>query len=280
MSFLTKDLGKMKDLFKFSEQPEFENPTLIVAWEEDAGKLSPRVIDYINKKLRGRSFCEIEPVGFFSLEGVAIEKDTAQFPEGRFYCSERSDLVIFRGNEPRFERHKFLNAISDLAQHYCKIQELYTIGGTISPIAHTSSRRILAVFNQPEIQQELSGYGLKNMNWQGPPAMSSYLLWIAKKRAIRGVSLWTEIPLYLAPGEDFQAMKTTLSFLDRKFSLALDFTELDEEIKGQNIKIDRLRQQDQEIDRCIRMLESELSLSGEEQLELTKKVTEALEERD
>jgi proteasome assembly chaperone (PAC2) family protein len=275
----------MKDIFKFSQQPKFEgsrkagsqNPSLIVGWQEDTGKLSPRVIEYLNKKIKTESFCEIEPVGFFSLGAVAIENNTAQFPEGKFYCSERNNLVIFKGSEPRFERYRFLNAISDLAQHYCKVSQMYTISGTISAIAHTSPRRILAVFNQQEFQKELQGYGLVDMNWKGAPAISSYLLWVAKNRDIPGVSLWAEIPFYLAAGEDFQAIKIVLSFLDKKFDLGLDFAELDEQISSQNTKMAQLREDDPDINRYIGMLESELSLSGEEQVELTKKVTEFLE---
>jgi len=269
----------MKNIFKFSEQPEFENPSLIVGWNKDAGALSPKVIEYLNKKIKSKSFCEIEPVGFFSLGGVAIENDTAQFPESKFYYSQRKDLVIFKGSEPRFERHRFLNAILDIAEHYCKVKELFTVSGTISAIAHTGSRKISAVFNQQEFQKKLSGFGLENMNWQGPPAISSYLLWTAEKKGIPGVCLWPEIPFYLAAGEDFQAMKLTLSFLDEKFNLGLDLRELDEEIRNQDTKIDQLRQQDPEINKCIGLLESKLSLSQEEQIELTKKVTELLEKR-
>ena len=55
----------MKDIFKFSDQPQFENPSLIVGWGQDSGKLSPKVIEYLNRKIKSKSFCEIEPVGFF-----------------------------------------------------------------------------------------------------------------------------------------------------------------------------------------------------------------------
>ncbi len=272
----------MKNIFKFSERPKFENPSLIVGWQEDSGKLSPKVIEYLNKRIKSKSFCEIEPVSFFSLAGVAIENNIAQFPESKFYYppeAERNDLVIFKASEPRIERYRFLNAIADLAQHYCKIKELYTISGIISPIAHTSPRLISAVFNQQEIQEKHRGYGLQDLNWKGPPAISSYLLWIAKNRGIPGVSLWPQIPFYLAAGEDPQAIKRTLSFLDKKFNLGLDFGELDEKIRDQNIKIDQLRKEDSEINKYIGMLESELPLSEEEQVELTMKVTDLLEEK-
>jgi len=267
----------MKNILKFSERPEFQNPSLIVGWQEDSGKLSPKVIEYLNKKIKGRSFCEIEPVSFFSLAGVAIKDNIAQFPENKFYYCERNDLVIFKGSEPRFERYKFLNAIADLAQHHCKVKELYTISGTISPIAHTSPRRISAVFNQKQFQEKLQGYGLQDMNWEGTPAISSYLLWVAKRRGIPAVSLWPEIPFYLAASDDFQAIKLTLSFLDKKFNLDLDFNELNEDITNQNALIEQLREEDSEINKYIGMLESELSISEEEQVELTMKVTAILE---
>jgi len=269
----------MKNIFKFTERPQFENPSMIVGWEQDSGRLSPKVIEYLNKKIKGKSFCEIEPEGFFSFAGVAIENNIAQFPESKFYYSQRNDLLIFKGSEPQIERYRFLNAIADLAQHHFKIKELYTISGTISPIAHTSPRRISAVYNQHQIQEKHRGYGLQDMNWEGPPAINSYLLWVAKNGGIPGVSLWPQIPFYLAAGEDFQATKVTLSFLDKRFNLGLDFGELDKEINNQNTKIELLREEDSEIDKYIGMLESELTLSEAEQVELTMKVTDLFEEK-
>jgi len=267
----------MKDIVKFSQQPEFENPSLILGWDKDAGQLSPKVIEYLNKKINGRTFCQIEPADFFSLAGVTVENDVAQFPEGKFYCGERNNLVIFKGSEPGFERYRLLNAISDVAQHYCRVKHLYTVSGTVSAIAHTDPRKILAVFNQQALQKELQGYGLEDMTWEGKPAISSYLLWIAKSKGIPGVSLWTQIPFYLAAGEDFQAIKLTLSFLSQRFELELDLKELDEQINEQNTKIEQLRQEDSEINRYIGALESGLSLSEEEQLSLIKSVSEFLE---
>lgn len=268
----------MKNVFKFFKQPQFENPSLIVGWNEDAGKLSPKVIEYLNRKIKGRCFCEIEPAGFYSLGAVAIENDVAQFPENKFYYSETANLVIFKGSEPHFEKYRFLSAIIDVAEHYCKAKEFFTINGTISPIAHTSLRRILVVFNQQRLQKKLQDYGLEDMTWEGPPAISSYLLWVAKKRGIPGIGLWPEIPFYLAAGEDFQAVKLILRFLDKRFELGLDLKELDNKISDQNSKIANLREENSDINRYIGMLESRLSLSEEEQMELIKGITEILEE--
>ena len=269
----------IKSMFKLYEQPHLDNPSFLVGWNEDAGKLSPKVIEYLNRNIKSKSLCEIEPADFFSMGGVTIENDVAQFPEGKFFCSETHNLVIFKGSEPQFEKYRFLNAILDAAEHHYKAKELLTINGTISPVAHTDTRKILAVFTQQEFKKELQGCGLEYMTWEGPPATSSYLLWLAKERAIPGVSLWPEIPFYLAALEDFDAIKLTLRFLDDRFSLGLDLKELDEAITVQDSRIARLREENPDINRYIGMLEGGLSLSEEEQVELTKAVNEAIATR-
>jgi proteasome assembly chaperone (PAC2) family protein len=146
-------------------------------------------------------------------------------------------------------------------------------------LAHTASRRILAVFNQPEFHKRLQGYGLEDMTWEGPPAISSYLLWVAKRRGISGVSLWPEVPFYLAAEEDPRAVKLTLSFLDRRFNLGLNFSRLDEEAKRQGERIAQLRNENLEINKSIAMLERGLRLSEEEQVKLARGVYQVLKER-
>ena len=269
----------MKDLLKFSRHPKFENPSLIIGWSEDVGKLSPKVIEYLNRKIKSKSFCEIEPADLFFLGGVAIENNVAQFPVSKFYYSKKNNLVVLKSTEPQFEKYRFLNAILDVAEHCCKVKELFTISGTVSPVAHTDPRRILTIFNQEAFQKKLRGCGLEDMDWEGTPAISTYLLWAARKRGIPGASLWLQIPFYLAAGEDFQAVKLILSFLDKRFDLDLDLKELDEKISEQNTKIARLREEDLQINRYIGTLESGLSLSEDEQMELIKGITELLERK-
>jgi proteasome assembly chaperone (PAC2) family protein len=114
------------------------------------------------------------------------------------------------------------------------------------------------------------------MNWEGPPAISSYLLWIAKRRGIPGVSLWPEIPFYLAAREDPQAIRLTLSFLNKRFNLGLNLERFDLEIEDQNAKIAQLRKENAEIDKTLSALERGQGLDEEEQLKLAREVYELL----
>ena len=268
----------MTERVEMHSQPELDNASLIVGWQEDAGKLGPKVIEYLNRHIKTKVFCEIEPVNFFPLGGVAIENDVAQFPVSKFYAGdERKDLVIFESTQPPYEQCRFLNSVLDVGINCCKIKELYTVSGTTSLIAHTSPRRLLAVFNQPEFKKRLRSYQLEDMTWEGPPAINSYLLWLAQKRSMAGLSLWPEVTFYLAATEDPKAAKVVLSFFNERFDLGLDLTELDLEIKDQSEKLIRLRSEEPQINRYIRTLEVGLSLDGEEQLRLAQAVSEFFE---
>lgn len=269
--------------FKIYKKPNLQSPSLVVRWSQDVGKLGIKTIGYLHKKLGIEEVGEIKPLGFFSFGGVKIEDDVIQSPESKFYSCPRNNLLIFESNPPRYEQYKFLNAVLDFAQHYYQATELYTIGGVVSLMAHTAPRRISTVVNQPELKQTLARYGLEtNMNYQTPPGerptLSSLLLWVAKRRNIAGVNLWTEVPFYLAAVDDLRAIKYTLWFLDKRFELDIDFGELDLEIKRQNERIKQLREQNLEINKFIEMLESGIMLSEDENKKLAKEVTEFLEE--
>lgn len=274
-----------QEAFEIYKTPNLQSPSLIVSWSQDVGQLGSRVVDYLNKKLAAEELGDIKPVPFFSFGGVRIEDDVIHFPESKFYSCERNDLLIFKSSPPSYEQYKFLNSVIDFAQDYCKVKEFYTLGGIVSSMAHTSPRRILTVVNQSELKEVLRKYGLEtNMEFETPrggrPTLSSFLLWVAKRRNLAGVNLLTEVPFYLAAVEDLRAIRYTLWFLDKRFALGVDFGELDLEIEKQNVRIEQLRGQNLEVSKFIEMLESGIALSEEENEKLAKEVTEFLAERD
>jgi len=274
-----------KHAFEIYGEPEIESSSLVVGWSEDAGKLGTKVADYLNKKLGGEEFGEIEPADFFPLGGVSVEDDVAQFPESKFYWCREKHLVILKSNQPGSEWHRFLNSVLDVAEDYCHAKELYTIGGMVSLAAHTSPRELLAVANSPEMREILSQYDLaRGFDYETAPGqrptLSSFLLWVAKRRKIAAASLWVPIPFYLVAAEDPRAWRKTVEFLDRRFGLGIDLGDLDEDVARQDEKIAELRSRSSEVDSYIRKLESNLGLTEEENEKLVKEVAEFLRRRD
>jgi len=263
----------MRKPFRCTARPELKTSSLVVGWHRDTGNVAPMVTDFLNSSLGSRVFCEIEPREFFSFGGVSVEADIIQFPESSFFYNEKTNIVVFKSDQPNFQHYKFLNTVLDIAEQFCHVKELYTISGFLSPSSlHDSPRRILSVFNQPAFREELQGYGLEDMTWEGPPAISSYLLWVAGRRGIPGVSLWPEIPFYLGAHEDPRSAKSLISFIDKRFGLKFDLTGFDSMIQEQEKKITLLRQGNAEIDQVLKLLENGIPLDEEEQLKLVKEI--------
>lgn len=269
---------------RIHKEPELPRSSLVLGWRGDVGNLGRKVTDYLNRKLKGQEFAEINPEYYFPLGGVAIESDLAQFPESKFYVCPEHELVIFQSDSPGAEWYGFLNSVLEVAERHCQVKELYIIGGMVSLDAHTAPRQLLTVVNSAELKDALSEYDLiGDMDYQTPPGerptLNSFLLWIARNRSIPGVGLWVPIPFYLTALEDAQAQKKVLSFLNQRLDLKIDFNDLDQEIQEQNGELARARSRFPEIDGYIHKLESNLTLSEEENGELMRRIEDSLRER-
>jgi len=210
------------ELIKTPARGELRSSSLVVAWSEDAGKLGPKVVAYLNRKLGSQEMAEIDPVGFFPLDGVSVEADVAQFPESKFYWSRERNLMVLRSNPPRWD------------------------------------------FETPPGQR---------------PTLSSFLLWVAKRRNIPGANLWVPVPFYLAGGNDPLAWRKAAGFLDAHLRLGIDFQDLDKEVAEQNREIAEYRGRFPEIDSYMNRLESNLSLSADESEKLLQGIEELLRKR-
>ena len=267
--------------FKLFTRPKFDSSTVVVVWNQDVGRLGPKVADYLARKLDGQELGEISPEGFFSLSGITVEDDIAQFPESKFYRCQNEDFVIFRSDIPRFDWYGFINLVLDIAEKYFKVKHIYTVGGMVLPSAHTTPRTLLSVVNSAEMKKILSKYDIvDNMDYETRedqrPTFSSYLLWAAKMRDIPGACLWVPVPFYLMTVEDPQACKKVLEFFNRHLELNINFADIDNEVAEQNKKIAQARSQFPELDGYISKLETNLGLTADEGEKLVKEIDELL----
>jgi proteasome assembly chaperone (PAC2) family protein len=275
-----RKIKTMSDI-RFLAKPELRTPAMVVGWTMDAGRLGSRVTDYLASKLGGQAFCEIEPVDFFPLSGVTIASDIVYFPESKFYACPEKNLVIFRSTPPSYEWYRFLNMILDVAQDYCHVREIYNIGSMVALGAHTVPRQFFGTVNSVELKAELSDYSMtREIDYETPPGgkptLNSYFLWNEKRRHIPGVNLWVPVPFYLVSAEDPAAYRSVLGFLDNRLDLGLDLTDLDEQARLQNEKIDQVRASQPEVDRIISKLERGLRLEEGEGEKLAREVSDFL----
>lgn len=276
----------MSDLLRFSWEPDLRRSTMIVAWSDDNSALGVKIADYLIEKFGGRSFAEIDPVDFFSLGTVDVVDNVVQFPESSFYVCPEQELVIFKSPPPNYEWYQYLSLILDVARDRCQVQEIYTINGMMSLIAHTSPRTIMATFGSQETKVLLGGYDLSG-DWDFQtqtggrrPRMTTFLLWAARRRNIPATRFWVPVPFYLAGTDDPGAKKRVLDFFNQRFNWQIDSADLEQEIRRQNEKLARIRQNYPDIDESIRKLENNLRLTDEESQKLGGDVQRLLTEDD
>lgn len=252
-------------MVKVKAFPKHGSPFLVAGWSPDAGETGWWVVDYLNKRLLTREFAEIEPLGFFSLGGVEIRDNISRFPESKFFSSEEKDLIFFKSNIPGTGGYNFLNLVLDVAKSF-NVRGVYTVGGIVSMIAHTEEqRKVLAVFNAPQLKGDLAAYDLEmNLNYQGTTSMNGFLLWVAKNREVPAAGCWVNVPFYLAGRVDPRANKALLNFLNLRFGLGVDLSELDRDIEIQDRRIARIRKKNFKLNEYMGKLEQKIDLSQEE----------------
>ena len=264
-------------------RPQMRNSRLIVGWTMDASGLGGAVTAYLRDELNAEPFAEIEPVDFFELSGVTIINDVVQFPEARFYACPEKNLVIFRSTPPDHGWYRFLNLVLDVARDQCNVKEAYTVGSMIAFGPHTAPRQYFGSVNSPKLKKDLSPLGVTgDTDFETPPGskptLSSFFLWIAKRRRIRGATLWVPVPFYLVSSPDPAAQLTMLDLLDRRLELDLDTTALAATAAAQDEKIARIRAGDPAVDGAISKLEGGQRLAEGEGEKLSRVVQKRLRE--
>jgi predicted ATP-grasp superfamily ATP-dependent carboligase len=267
--------------FRLLNEVKFECGSLIIGWSEDTGRLGPGVTNYLKSHLKFRPLAEIEPTGFFSLGGVAVEDDIARFPEGNlFYCAEK-ELLLFQSTSPQSEWYKYLNTIIDMAQFHCRLNEIYTVGGMIVLGTHYQPRQLMSVSNGTVMRKVFNRLSMElTMNYETPegqrPTLNSYLIWVARQRGIPAASMWVPVPFYMTTVSDPQAWRKALEFFDKRFELGLNFNDLDSKITTQNDKLNRARADISDMDAFLKRLEENQMLTQEENTQLVKSIESVL----
>jgi predicted ATP-grasp superfamily ATP-dependent carboligase len=266
-------------VYSIFNKPRLKKPVMVVAWSEDASNIGIRAADYLIDALKCRELGEILPDGFFTMSGVNVMDNVAQFPESKFYVSDDGKVIILKSSIPRVDWHRFLTALLEIAKKECGVAAIFTIGAMISVAAHTSPRVLISVVNNQDLKAELEPFDVMcNTDYENPagqkPTLSSYLLWLARQKDITAAALWVPVPYYMVSVDDPRACKRIVSFFNSKLNLDVDFTGLDGEISVQNSRISTLYARLPEIEGFVHKLEAGESLESEESEKLLREITD------
>ncbi len=258
------------------------NPIMLASWlTQDIGNVGTGVIHHLRETRTTEEIAELDPLGFFAFDGAIFKDDLIQIPQSKFEASPQDNLLLFWTDEPMYEKYQFLKTIIEFCRDDYQTQRLYSFNGNPSLLSHDQPRRVFVVCNREELLNQLPlEEQLEYMDWEGPPAMSTYLMWMAEKNDLEGITIWVEVPFYLSTVEDAKAIKSVLSLLEKLLQLDLKTEKLDDRIAQQETLLNELQEISPETKEAMDKISREELIEETEQINLTKKVYEYFKQRE
>ncbi len=244
----------MSNLVKLWEVPTADEIYMLAGWEQwaDAGAISSGLPDYLIHFLHARQIGEITSEEFylFQLPGTHhFLRPRVKLREGhrqhlssrtnRFFYAETTPgrgLVIFLGDEPHLQAHRYAEAFLDAVQRL-NVRRVGAVGGVYGAMPYDKSRRVSCVYSLPEMKEGLSKYAVHFSNYEGGATIGTYLADRAEARGVEMVVFYAFVPAYdfsedssLMPGirieTDYRAWYELMRRFDHMFQLGLDLSDL------------------------------------------------------
>jgi proteasome assembly chaperone (PAC2) family protein len=222
----------MNETVRLYVRPRLKSPVMLASWP-GIGNVSIIAATYLLHKLDFKDLGEIEPSVFFDAIGVVARDNIVeepQFPQSQFYYWKNqagsSDIILFIGeDQPLTKGYELANCVLDVAERF-KVNRVYTCAAALSRMHHTEESRVWGVVTDPQMSPELEKYDLIQKGNLQISGLNGLLLGVAKERAIEGVCLLGEVPMYATRIQNPVAAVAVLGALTRMLEIEIDITEL------------------------------------------------------
>ena len=222
----------MKSVVKLHAHPKLNTPNLLAAWP-GIGNVAVIVANYLKEKLGFKELGALEASYFFDPIGVLVRDNVVEapdFPQSRFYYWKNegggSDLILFIGDDqPAAKGYELTHCVLDMGERF-QIKRVYTCAAAMTRIHHTEPSRVWGVATSPPVAEELNKYNLVPTGNLQIAGLNGLLLGVAKERAIEGVCLLGEVPLYATRVPNPMAAMAVMKVLTGMLEIKVDLVEL------------------------------------------------------
>ena len=222
----------MKGIVKFHARPRLRTPNMLAAWP-GIGNVAMIIANYLKNQLPFKELGIIEASQFFDPIGVLVKDnvvESPQFPQSQFYYykneGDGSDLILFIGDDqPATKGYDLANCVLDVGIKF-QVKRIYTCAAAITRIHHTEPPKVWGAATSPVMTRDLRKHRLEQSSNLQIAGLNGLLLGVAKERAMDGVCLLGEVPVYASRMPNPMAALAVIKVLATMLEIHLDFGDL------------------------------------------------------
>ncbi|MGD8444357.1 MAG: PAC2 family protein [Desulfobacterales bacterium] len=248
--------------------PKLKNPFLIAGFDGwgNALNISKGVVSYLIRRMKARHFADLDPDTFYryddqrpqvSIVGGILK--SFRSPGGAFYAVQtdagQSDLVILKADEPNLRWFQLADRLFSICQKL-GIGTIITLGSMYDNVLHTD-RIVSGVASTEELVSRLMESNINPIDYQGPSAIHTIIHSEGSKRGFECISLWSHCPYYLQGTTHFGLLSHMVGIIAELANFQIDTPDLEANWKKLKEQINRLIDDNSELQTLIGSLRKE-----------------------
>jgi proteasome assembly chaperone (PAC2) family protein len=246
--------------------PALRSPFLVAAFAgwNDAASAATTALETVADSLDAERIAELDPEEFYDFQ---VTRPTIRLADGhtrevdwpvnavfaaRAPSADR-DLVLLSGIEPNMRWRTFAGAVLEAAERL-EVEMVITLGALLADVPHSRPVPITGLASDPELVDRLA---LQRSNYEGPTGIVGIVHDACRHRGLTSASLWAAVPHYVAAVPNPKAALALLRRLEQFTGIAIEASELEDEMDRFETQVDRAVASNPEIEELVRRLESE-----------------------
>ena len=253
---------------KFDSISALTSPAVIAAFEgwNDAGEAASAAVTHLSAAWDASAIGEIDPEDYYDFQVTRPVLEVADgktrrlaWPTTRLAVAHpagvRRDLVLVHGIEPNMRWRAFSEELVQ-GLETLGVELIILLGALLADAPHTRPVPVSIGSSNAKLAAAAAAVGGgSRVDYKGPTGIVGVLQYTCAAAGIPTVSLWAQVPHYVAQPPSPKATLALLRGVEDILDAPLPLADLPEEARAWERGVDELAQQDSEVADYVRTLE-------------------------
>lgn len=253
-------------MVELPERSRWNHPVVLMAFEgwNDAGDAASGTLEHLLAHTDSTMAAEMDPEPYYDFQvarpTIRVTEEGVsdlRWPGVRVHLGHQTgssrDIILVHGIEPSMRWPTFARELTQMCQDV-GAEMVVLLGALLADVPHRKALPVNGVAGDTGLRERL---GLQPSNYEGPSGILGVLQDQLARRAIPVVSLWAEVPYYVAQPPCPKASLALLEALEGVIDLGVPTDDLEERVRTWEDAVEEIVAEDPEIAELVDRLEKE-----------------------